>query len=183
MTAAENTSQGSPFWRFSLGFYRRAGVADACIALQDEAGVDVNLLLFLLWSATEKKTLSLAAVADLDGLIAPWHAMAGRFDAAERVVDHIRELGRQISHDDVEESVLSSQLALRLWQGRSLEVVPFLQQFNQVLPVFSASVAVYLWRAGEQEQRGRLGLRPPPRGRIARERFPAVGVCWLCLGH
>ena len=36
---------------------------------------------------------------------------------------------------------------------------------------------------GEHEQRGRLGLRPPLRGRIAGERLPAVGVCWLCLGH
>ena len=51
MTAAENTSQGLPFWRFSLGFYRRAGVADACIAAGG-GGVDVNLLLFLLWQAT-----------------------------------------------------------------------------------------------------------------------------------
>ena len=45
------SSQGSPFWRFSLQFYRLPKVADACIALQEEAGVDVNLLLFLLWQA------------------------------------------------------------------------------------------------------------------------------------
>ena len=33
----------TPFWRFSLYFYRQAGVSDACIALQDDCGVDVNL--------------------------------------------------------------------------------------------------------------------------------------------
>lgn len=66
----------SPFWRFSIGFYRNAEVATACIALQDEAGVDVNLLLFLLWSATQKKTLSQGAVAELDGMIAPWRSNA-----------------------------------------------------------------------------------------------------------
>jgi len=66
----------SPFWRFSIGFYRNADVAAACIALQDEAGVDVNLLLFLLWSATQKKTLSQAAVTELDGMIAPWRSNA-----------------------------------------------------------------------------------------------------------
>src|SRR5262249_5783216 len=31
----------SPFWRFSIGFYRDPAVAAACIALQDEADVDV----------------------------------------------------------------------------------------------------------------------------------------------
>ncbi len=63
---------GSPFWRFSLQFYRRAGVADACIVLQDEAGVDVNVLLFLLWCAREGRRLSASEVAALDRACAPW---------------------------------------------------------------------------------------------------------------
>jgi uncharacterized protein (TIGR02444 family) len=37
-----------PFWRFSLDLYGRPGVAPACLALQDEAGADVNLVLYLL---------------------------------------------------------------------------------------------------------------------------------------
>jgi uncharacterized protein (TIGR02444 family) len=65
-------SQGSPFWRFSLRFYRQPGVADACIALQEQSGVDVNLLLFLLWHATRKRALSAAEVEELERRIAPW---------------------------------------------------------------------------------------------------------------
>ena len=65
-------SQDSPFWRFSLGFYRQAGVADACIELQDQAGVDVNILLFLLWNATLNRTLSQASVGELEAKIGPW---------------------------------------------------------------------------------------------------------------
>ena len=42
----------SPFWQFSVKFYAMPGVADACIALQDKARVDVNVLFFLLWNAT-----------------------------------------------------------------------------------------------------------------------------------
>jgi uncharacterized protein (TIGR02444 family) len=74
MTGAEtrSSSQGSPFWRFSLGFYRQPGVAEAAIALQDQAGIDVNLLLFLLWQATLKRALSAAEVAALEQRIAPW---------------------------------------------------------------------------------------------------------------
>ena len=66
------TSSDSPFWRFSLAFYRKAGVADACIALQEQAGVDVNLLLFLLWHATLKRVLSTAEVESLEQRVAPW---------------------------------------------------------------------------------------------------------------
>ena len=72
MTAAEARSSGSPFWRFSLRFYRQPQVADACIALQEEAGVDVNLLLFLLWYATLARALSAAEVADLERRIGAW---------------------------------------------------------------------------------------------------------------
>jgi uncharacterized protein (TIGR02444 family) len=75
MTAAEPSPQGSPFWRFSLRFYRRREVADACIRLQEEAGVDVNLLLFLLWHASQKRALSAAEVAELEQRIGPWRAM------------------------------------------------------------------------------------------------------------
>jgi uncharacterized protein (TIGR02444 family) len=77
MSSAEtpSSSQGSPFWRFSLRFYRQPAVADACIALQEEAGVDVNLLLFLLWHATHKRALAAAEVAELERRIATWRDM------------------------------------------------------------------------------------------------------------
>ena len=77
MSAAEpaSSSQGSAFWRFSLGFYRQPGVADACIALQEEAGVDVNLLLFLLWHATRRRELSPTEVAELEHRIGTWREM------------------------------------------------------------------------------------------------------------
>jgi uncharacterized protein (TIGR02444 family) len=72
MTAPVLPSAGSPFWRFSLRFYRQPEVADACITLQEQAGVDVNLLLFLLWHATQKRALSTAEISELEGRIAPW---------------------------------------------------------------------------------------------------------------
>ena len=76
----------TPFWRFSLKFYGQSGVSDACIALQDGCGIDVNLLLFLFWLASERQVLS---ADDGDGscrsvsrekkassprpLLPPWH--------------------------------------------------------------------------------------------------------------
>jgi uncharacterized protein (TIGR02444 family) len=70
-----SSAQGSPFWRFSLLFYRQPNVANACIALQEESGVDVNLLLFLLWQATRKRALAPADVVELEGRIGAWRDM------------------------------------------------------------------------------------------------------------
>jgi uncharacterized protein (TIGR02444 family) len=66
---------GSPFWRFSLRYYRQPGVGEACIALQDGAGIDVNLLLFLLWQASQGRTFSVADVDHLNSQIGPWRRM------------------------------------------------------------------------------------------------------------
>jgi uncharacterized protein (TIGR02444 family) len=89
MTQSETNAgaSGSPFWRFSLRFYRMPGVADACIALQDEAGVDVNLLLFLLWNARMDRVLSRADVEGLESRVAEWR---------DRVVIPLRDVRRQL---------------------------------------------------------------------------------------
>jgi len=66
------TSTETPLWRFSLHFYRQAGVSDACIALQDACGADVNLLLFLFWLAAGGRQLSVADVERLDEAVRGW---------------------------------------------------------------------------------------------------------------
>ena len=66
----------SPFWQFSIKFYAVPGVADACIALQDQANVDVNILFFLLWNATQGRTYKKADVAEVERLIGAWRDMA-----------------------------------------------------------------------------------------------------------
>lgn len=40
------------FWRYSLRVYRLPGVEAACLALQDDAGTDTNLLLWCSWQAS-----------------------------------------------------------------------------------------------------------------------------------
>jgi uncharacterized protein (TIGR02444 family) len=77
MSATENVPVSkSPFWRFSVKFYAEPGVAQACIDLQDQAGVDVNLLFFLLWNAAEGRTLDAAEVAELDRGFGAWRDLA-----------------------------------------------------------------------------------------------------------
>lgn len=68
------------FWAFSLEVYARPRVAELCIALQDEFGFDVNLLLLGLWVAETDRTaldterigeLREAAAALNDNLVQP----------------------------------------------------------------------------------------------------------------
>jgi uncharacterized protein (TIGR02444 family) len=66
----------SPFWRFSVKFYAEPGVAQACIDLQDQAGVDVNLLFFLLWNAAQGRALNDAEVKELDRSFGAWRDLA-----------------------------------------------------------------------------------------------------------
>ena len=76
MTDTQAQAETTPFWRFSLQFYRLAGVAGACIALQDEYGVDVNLLLFLLWRADGGRLLAADEVRSLDAKVRDWRNIA-----------------------------------------------------------------------------------------------------------
>ena len=75
MTDANSNTAITPFWRFSLTFYRQTGVSDACIALQDGCGIDVNLLLFLFWLASEGRQLSADDVKKLDDQVRSWREL------------------------------------------------------------------------------------------------------------
>lgn len=64
----------SPFWDFSLATYARPGVPDACLTLQDGAGVDVNVLLFALFLGRSGRKLGPSDVRKIAQAIEPWRA-------------------------------------------------------------------------------------------------------------
>jgi uncharacterized protein (TIGR02444 family) len=62
-----------PHWTFALDLYRRPGVADACLLLQDKASFDISFLLFILFVAENYRfVVDRADLAKLDRTIAPW---------------------------------------------------------------------------------------------------------------
>ncbi len=77
MSSQQPTSGAEEFWKFSLDFYARPGIEAACLALQDEHGRDVNIMLYLCWLG-----LSARGRIDRDGLaraeetMAPWRRAA-----------------------------------------------------------------------------------------------------------
>ena len=62
----------SPFWRFSLKVYGLPGVAQACLDLQDKAGADVNVLLYVLWLGAQGRRLDRSETTQIIAAVASW---------------------------------------------------------------------------------------------------------------
>lgn len=62
------------FWAFSLAFYRRPAVRDACLHLQDRHAMPVNLLLAACWLAAGRQWLDADGWCRLQAGSADWHA-------------------------------------------------------------------------------------------------------------
>jgi uncharacterized protein (TIGR02444 family) len=77
----------TPLWRFSLLLYAKPNVENACLALQDEVSTDVNLLLFLLWEASQGRRVSLQDLKDVEAQIVCWR---------DRVVVPLRAVRRYL---------------------------------------------------------------------------------------
>jgi uncharacterized protein (TIGR02444 family) len=60
-------------WEFALRIYARPLVGDACLRLQNEAGVDVMMLLFTAFAAVRHRVLlTRLEIRDLDEACRPW---------------------------------------------------------------------------------------------------------------
>lgn len=77
----------SAFWDFSLRFYRRPEVPPLCLALQDEHGVDVNLLFLLYFFGMNGRRLNADDVRRIDAHIQDWRG---------RVVQPLRAIRRDL---------------------------------------------------------------------------------------
>ncbi|MBV8739446.1 MAG: TIGR02444 family protein, partial [Alphaproteobacteria bacterium] len=110
-------------WSFSLDFYERAGVATALIALQDEAEINVNLVLFAVWlGLSGRGRLDKEAVAEAERAI-------GSISA--EVIEPLRTLRRRlrmVSDTDIQclrESIKAIEIdAERAAQARLAALAP-----------------------------------------------------------
>ena len=60
------------FWEFSQDLYGCPGVAEACLALQDRRGLDVNLLLFCCWTGIRGQALTAEELRRRIDTVGPW---------------------------------------------------------------------------------------------------------------
>ncbi len=69
----DQVKSAADHWQFSLAVYTREGVAGHCLALQHRLGLDVNVLLLMLWAARQWGAAPTAEqIADADSTIAAW---------------------------------------------------------------------------------------------------------------
>lgn len=61
----------NPFWQYSLNCYAREGVERLCLRLQNQYGVNVNVLLWACWSAEQGVALEQVRLLQALRLIAP----------------------------------------------------------------------------------------------------------------
>jgi len=74
-TSSDTAHLDNAFWRFSLSFYARAGIAPACLILQNRLGIDVNVLLLSIFAAVERRhILSADDLRSADDTVAAWRS-------------------------------------------------------------------------------------------------------------
>lgn len=95
----------NPLWDYSLATYRLEEVAQSCLALQDNFGMDVNLLLYAAWLAHMERCLSGVHLTGLDALIADWR---------DDMVKPLRVLRRQLQGLPLSEDSRSKVKVLEL---------------------------------------------------------------------
>ncbi|MBP5857037.1 TIGR02444 family protein [Marivibrio halodurans] len=83
-------SEAEALWRFSVRLYEAGGVEDAALALQDEHGLDVNLLLLCCFLGLHGVRATRETIATLDQHARAWRAVA---------VEPLRGLRRRLKQD------------------------------------------------------------------------------------
>ncbi|SFZ83086.1 TIGR02444 family protein [Devosia enhydra] len=141
-----------PHWTFALAVYRQPGVSEACLALQDGCGLDVNTLLVGLyaWSVGDDGFAG-DRLADIDAAIEPMR---------EGVVKPLRGVRRQmkgmaearfgVAWDGVRNRVKSAELSAEQFEQALLanHVMPGGASQGSARAAGEAIVDFYAGRAG-----------------------------------
>ena len=93
------------FWDFSLRTYGCSGVPQACLALQDEYGADVNLVLYCCWAGARAGALDAAGFDAAGAFSREW---------AAQVVHPLRAVRRWMKNDGCDNGPVDTPACLAL---------------------------------------------------------------------
>ncbi|RCU43782.1 MULTISPECIES: TIGR02444 family protein [Corallincola] len=116
--------EADSFWQASYSHYQQPDVKDACLWLQDEKGLNVNLLLLICWAAEQGIELTPVEIDTMLTAAAEWHeqniAMIRQLrratEAATWMDDDKREqlkqklLDSELTMERIEQQILVEQL-------------------------------------------------------------------------
>jgi uncharacterized protein (TIGR02444 family) len=121
---------GSSFWTFSLKVYAEPAVANVCLSLQDQFGADVNVVLFMLWSAARGRRLSLQEIGDIIDLVRPWQIQVVRplrlarrslkIPPSDWPLQEIEALRQRVKANELEAERLQQQVLARFAQANEI---------------------------------------------------------------
>jgi uncharacterized protein (TIGR02444 family) len=122
--SGKKTLNPESFWQYSLSLY--PAVKDLCLQWQDNFGVNINLLLFLLYLDKQQQSLDETQLTQLEDLLKHF---------STEVTQSIRSLRRTLPSPWLEsemQQALRQQLLSTELAAEKLEQQLLVQQFNQL---------------------------------------------------
>ena len=156
-------------WQFSNRVYRKPGVDEACLRLQNETGADVNLLLFAAWYGVTRGVLNEQLIAETQRVSVMWSGAVVKplrgartwmkhnaddllAELSESVQQQFRKLREQIKSTELQAEHLQQNMLLSLVESSAQAFPPEVQQQQvaanlqyyllDLAPVFAADVAL-----------------------------------------
>lgn len=149
------------FWRFSVTVYAKPGVAEECLDLQQELGIDVNVLLYCAWTGGRGIVLD---VDDLDGIevaVRTWHEQVVRpLRGVRQTIKTLAEYEAAFVRD-LRKSIAGSELrAEQVEQAMLAAIVPGMTSTVETPEAaIRGNIALFLNR--HRPVLGKLGIRAP----------------------
>ena len=113
--ACKDGNLNNLFWKFSLKFYAQPKVASNLISLQDDLGVDVNLILCCFWSADRSfPVLSQHIINDLSAIVEDWNVSVIKPLRSVRLGIKYLESNKYIKREVKKQTGLSLKQLLKL---------------------------------------------------------------------
>jgi uncharacterized protein (TIGR02444 family) len=102
-----------PHWTFAVEIYASEGVSDACLALQDQFGLDVIVLMISLYSAALGIILTANDLERMDAAIIEWR---------QTVVHPLRAMRRQLKSSHYGQPVVRLRETIKSVELRSEQI-------------------------------------------------------------
>lgn len=146
----DQPSTDQPFWAFSIDVYRHKGVARSLLALQDDCGADVNMLLVVSWLASQKIVVSSELLAAFELVSSEWR---------RHCLHPLRALRRYLKQQEASDAMYQASKALELqaerWQQDRLYACcePRLASLQRAedLSVYQKNLQLYLQGLPQQQ--------------------------------
>lgn len=122
-----------PLWEFSLALYDQPGVAETCLRLQNEEGVDVNILLWCAWLGDSGYLLNQQSLEKGQAVIDRW---------TRQYINPLRALRVQMKADYGVDDTAIERLRTTIKQAElsaERQALYWLEQYAQTSPLTSAT--------------------------------------------